>query len=116
MKIKPVLFLFALSLAAILTYAAYTIADPDDPQIKTLVISAAVSFCMILFLGLGCSFDHAGKDTNLRIVSVLFCFILVVEHFAFAFWGIRQSGVIITTGLILVIYLLSIYLISKLKV
>lgn len=115
MKINPILFIFAVALAVVLSYTIYVIADPEDPQIKSLVISSAVSIGIVLVSGFGCGFDHAGKNTNLRIVSFLFLFMLVAEHLAFAYWGAKQNGLIIISGFIVIIYLLSIYSLSKLK-
>ena len=115
MKPNVVLSLISFVSAALLAYLFYSIADEESKLLNALAISGFISLAICLELGLGVEWENARYKVNAFAVSILFLITFIVEHCCFAIWGTNQSFLIITTGLLLLIYILIIYAISKTK-
>lgn len=115
MKLNPFLSIIAIFMAALLSYFEYWLAPEDDPNIKVFIGSTIVCFLTTLFIGLGCSMENVGKNVNIKITSVIFLIIFLIEHCAFAYLGINKEPMIITSGLLLLFFLTAIYLFFKMK-
>lgn len=115
MKINIIPTVITLAAAALLAYLFYTLSSAEEQMLKALVVSGFVSVAICLECGIGISPKDAHHKMNTSAVSILFLLLFVIEHCCFAIWGTSMAWLIITTGLMLVIYLLIYYGISKTK-
>ena len=115
MKINIIPTLITVIAAALLAYLFYTISGAEEQMLKALAISGFVSTGICLECGIGLSFEDSHHTVNSFAISIFFFIVFIVEHCCFAVWGTSQSWLIITTGLLLVLYLLIFYGISKAK-
>ena len=115
MKINIIPTLITLVIAVLLAYLFYTLSDAEDHMLKALAISGFISTCICLECGIGLSFNDAHHTANSFAISLVFFVVFIAEHCCFAAWGTNSAWVIITTGLLLMLYLLIIYGISKAK-
>ena len=84
-------------------------------MLKALAISGFVSIGVCLECGIGLSFKDSHHTANSFATSLFFLIVFIVEHCCFAAWGTNRDWLIITSGLLLVLYLLVYYGISKSK-
>lgn len=115
MKINIVSTLITLIAAALLGYLFYTLSEAEEQMLKALAISGFASIFICLECGIGISFKDSHHTVNSFATSLFFLVIFIVEHCCFAVWGTSQAWLIITTGLLMVLYLIIFYGISKAK-
>lgn len=115
MKVNFVPTLISLIGAVLLAYLFYTMADKENQFLNTLAISGFVSVASCLECGLGIYWGSPHRQANVFAVSLVFFFIFIAEHCCFAIWGNEIPWLVIATGLILLIYILIIYGITKAK-
>lgn len=115
MKINIIPTFITFITAALFAYLFYTLSDADGQMLKILAISGFVSIVICMECGIGISFEDSHHTVNSFSTSMFFLIIFIVEHCCFALWGTSQAWLIITTGLLLVLYLLIFYGISKAK-
>lgn len=115
MKINTFPALIALVAAALLAYLFYTISGADAQMSIALAISGFVSMLICLGCGIGITFKDSHHTVNSFAASSLFAVLLFAEHLCFALWGSSVPLLIIFSGLLLVLYLLVFYGISKAK-
>lgn len=115
MKVNIVLTLISLIGAALLAYMFYAMADQESKLLNALAISGFVSVVSCLECGLGISWGSPHRQANAFAVSLVFFFIFIAEHCCFAIWGNEIPWLVIATGLILLMYILIIYGITKAK-
>lgn len=115
MKINIVPTLITLIAAALLGYLFYTLSEAEEQMLKALAISGFASIFICLECGIGISFKDSHHSVNSFATSLFFLVVFIAEHCCFAVWGTSQAWLIITTGLLMVLYLLIYYGISKAK-
>lgn len=115
MKINTIPSLIVLIAAALLAFLFYTMSGAGEQMHTALAISGFVSIGICLECGIGLSFKDSHHTVNSFATSVFFLIVFIVEHCCFAIWGTSQEWLIITSGLLLVLYLLVYYGISKTK-
>ena len=115
MKININPSLIVLIAAALLAFLFYTLSDAEEQMLKALAISGFVSIGVCLECGIGLSFKDSHHTANSFATSLFFLIVFIVEHCCFAAWGTNRDWLIITSGLLLVLYLLVYYGISKSK-
>lgn len=115
MKINIIPTLIVFVAAALLAYLFYTISNAEEQMLKALAVSGFVSIGICLECGIGISFKDSHHTANSFASSIFFLIVFVVEHCCFAIWGTSQEWLIITSGLLLVLFLLVYYGISKTK-
>jgi hypothetical protein len=111
MKINVVLLLMALGIAALGAFGFFAGNGGEDYRL-VLCIGSGIS----LFVTLGGIFaltvEHGGT-VNIKVVSVLFLIALVVENLIFSFTVIRLAPYVIITGILLLVYALIVYAITR---
>lgn len=115
MKINIIPSLIVLMAAALLAYLFYTMSDAEEQMLKALAISGFVSVGICLECGIGLSFKDSHHTVNNFAISIFFLIVFIVEHCCFAACGTKCELLFITSGLLLVLYLLVYYGISKTK-
>lgn len=101
--------------AALLAYLFYTMAGEDSPMRKELLISGFVATILCLQCGIGICWGDSRRQANVFAVSVFFFIVFVAEICCFAYWGSTPAWLVITTGLLALLYLLILYGITKAK-
>ncbi len=115
MQINKITTTIALLLAVLLTYAVYALSEENERYILLLLIMSFVSLATTLMGMIAISLPNNKHNVNIRILSMVFTLIFIVEHFSIAIMGVSLSTLIITTGVLLLIYLLLVYTIFKAK-
>lgn len=113
MKINIIPSIIVLIAAALLAFLFYTLSDAEEQMLKALAISGFASIFVCLECGIGISFKDSHHNVNNFAISIFFLTIFIVEHLCFAIWEASQEWIIITTGLLLVLYLIIYYGICK---
>lgn len=115
MKVNIIPSLIVLIAATLFAFLFYTLADAEEQMHKVLAISGFISIGICLECGIGLSFKDSHHTVNSFATSIFFLIVFIVEHCCFAVWGTSREWLIITSGLLLVLYLLVYYGISKSK-
>lgn len=113
MKINKVTTIIALLLATLLTYAVYALSDENERHIVMLLLMSFVSIATTLLGVMGIYLPSNKHNVNIRILSMVFALMFIIEHASMAILGVSLNALIITTGILLLIYLLLFYTISK---
>ena len=115
MKINIIPTIIMLIISALLASLFYLLSDAGQDMLKALAASAFVTIGFSLVCGFGISFKDSHHTANTVATSLFFCFLFIVEHCCFAIWGTSRAWLLVTSGLMLAIYLLIYYGISKTK-
>lgn len=115
MKIKIIPSFITLVFAVLFAYFFYTLSDASDQMLKALAISGFISTGICLECGIGLSFTDSHHTANSFAISLAFLVLFIVEHCCFAAWSTSIAWLIITTGVLLALYLLITYGINKAK-
>lgn len=115
MKIRIIPTIITLLASALLAYLFYTISEAEEQMLYALAISGFVSTGVCLECGIGVSFEDSHHTVNTFALSLFFLIVFIIEHCCFAAYGTSIPWLIITTGFLLLIYLLIFYGISKAK-
>lgn len=113
MKLNIILSLIATMLCAIIAYGMYTWCKYIDMQ---LLVSIFGGICLLLPLGtaLGIQFPDSRTLLNLRILSFICFFILLISNIVFCCLPHFTIAVyIISNGLLLILWLLGVYGVTK---
>ncbi len=115
MKIRLIPALITLTIAALLAFLFYTMSNADEQMHKALAISGFISTAICLECGIGLSYKDSCYKANTFATSLFFLVLLIVEHCCFAAWGKNPAWVIITSGLLVAVFLLILFGIIKAK-
>jgi len=115
MKINKIPAAIAFLLAILLTYAVYALSKENEPYIVILLFTSFVSLCSSLMGIMGLSLDDNKHNVNIRILSFVFFLLFIIEHGIIACVGVTLSTLIITSGILLLLYYLLFHTISKMK-
>lgn len=114
MKIKIVPAIIALALSALFAYGLYSWGN--NAEYKTLVsIIGGVSLLLTFGTVLGVSLENARKSINVKITSVVFAVLAIIESIVFNNFECSNELIIIVSGVIILFWLLLIYYIAKSK-
>lgn len=114
MKVNLIPLLIALAVAALAGYAFYSAngAETDIPLANALGGGIAIFLTFGGAIAIG-SRDGKGSTMNLRLLSIVFFVVMLVEQMIFCLVPFRVAPYIIVTGLLLLIYVLIAYGIGK---
>lgn len=113
MKFNIFTSIIAILMASLLSYAVYSIAGEGESHVIPLVCFSLISF-IATFLGLiGVSLGNTRQTINIRILSLIFGAGFIAEYLGFAMCGVKQSFLIIMSGILFLTYILIAYIISK---
>jgi hypothetical protein len=111
MKINVALLLISLAIAALAAFGFF-VGNGDEPYRLVITIGSGLSF----FVTLGGVFALSaanGGTVNIKVVSALFFIALLIENVVFSFTAIRLAPYVIITGILLLVYVLIVYAITR---
>jgi hypothetical protein len=111
MKINWVLAFISLAIAGLSAFGFYS-GNSGESFRLLITVGSGVSFLITLCGLLALSSEHGGT-VNIKVTSVLFFIALLVEHLVFSFTAIRLAPYIIITGILLLVYVLICYAITR---
>jgi hypothetical protein len=111
MKINWFLTFIALAIAALAAFGFYS-ANVDETYRALITIGAGLSLFITLGGILALSSPNGGS-LNIKVTSVLFFIALLIEHLVFGFTAIKLAPYVIITGILLLVYVLICYAITR---
>lgn len=111
MKINWVLACISLAIAGLIAFGFYSGNSNDSYQLL-ITIGSGLSFIITLCGLLALSSPHGGT-VNIKVSSVLFFIGLLIEHIIFSFTGVKPAPYIIITGVLILVYVLVCYGITR---
>ncbi len=113
MKVNIFLTIIGLLLASLIAYLNFSIAEGKQNDSLCGFVSA-VCYIATLVSTLGIQITESPRQTvNLRVMSVLFFVIFAIVNFCFAIFGIVQPYYFLINGILLLIFVLLTYKLSK---
>ncbi len=102
MKAHPVNLLAAIVISALLTFGVTSL---DSNTMKaTIAIGGFVFLVTTLSLGMGFTFANARAGVNVKVVSFVFFIGAAVLNVVYGFFSFSQTSYIITSGVLLLLY------------
>jgi len=111
MKINWVLACISLAITGLIAFGFYSGNSNDSFQLL-VTVGSGLSFLITLCGLLALSSPHGGT-VNIKVTSILFFIGLLIEHIIFSFTGIRPAPYIIITGILILVYVLICYAITR---
>jgi hypothetical protein len=111
MKINWFLFCIALAATGLAAYGFFA-ANSGESYCLLITAGSGVSFLVSLG-GLLALSPPNGGTANIKITSALFFIALLVEHLLFSFMGVKPAPYVIITGILLLVYTLVCYAITR---
>jgi len=115
MKVNTILLLIACAISLLLGYWVFTVIKGADND-AIMGIGSCVCFLATLIPAIGLRHEEKRLSVNLRVLSILFFVIVLIMQFVFANTKVSTNTYVITSGLVLLIYLAAFYALSKSKV
>ena len=112
MKINPVMAIAALAISALVAYGFFAWNSGEQYR---LLITIGGGIAMFLTLGgmLALGSKDSGTAVNLKVLSLVFFIVLLIEHVIFSFAAVAPAPYIIITGILVLIYIAIAYGIRK---
>jgi hypothetical protein len=111
MKINWVLALISLAISGLIAFGFYS-GNSNETYQLLITIGSGLSFLITLGGLLALSSSHGGT-VNIKVTSILFFIGLLIEHIIFSFKGINLAPYIIITGILIMVYVLVCYGITR---
>lgn len=102
----------AMAIAALLTYCLY-ICTNKEANVAFFTTGNAVLLLVTLFGTMGFTIESKRMLIMMRVVSIIFFLLMFISCMIFCIIGVSNPPYIITNGLLLLIYILILYNISK---
>lgn len=113
MKIKAIPLVIVLGISAIITYGLYSFCTSGNAIL--LAVFGGLMSLATLATAFGVTFRHQGKSVNIKVVSLVFFVLALISNIVFARCAFKIPTYIIVNGLLILIWLLVVYGISKAK-
>ena len=111
MKIKVIPLIIVLGISAILSYGIFSFCTSENATIMA-IIGGLMSF-LTLAATFGITINRQGKSVNIKVVSLIFFVLGLISNLIFAYVHCKIPTYIIVNGLIMLIWLLIVYGLSK---
>lgn len=111
MKIKAIPLVIVLGISAIIAYGLYSFCTSDNAIL--LAIFGGLMSLATLATAFGVTIDSQGKSVNIKVVSLVFFVLALISNIVFARCAFKTPTYIIVNGLLILIWLLIVYGISK---
>lgn len=117
MNINGFKALLVVLLSLLCTYMFWALcSDSEETKLKVLLCVSGFITMLFSFGGsLAIAYEDGKHAVNAKIVSWIFVIIFLLQHIAVSLIGIKQSVLIISSGILLILYLLVVYTINKTK-
>jgi hypothetical protein len=113
MKVKLIPAIVAVLLSALIAYGFYSFHKFDN---QILLSVGGFVFCAVtLFFTFGVNSDLSRTTTNIRFLSITFFLIALISNLIFCFTNFSVPLYVILNGILLLIYILIVYSITKTK-
>lgn len=113
MKVKFIPALVAVLISALIAYGLWNFHNFDN---KILLSVGGFVFCAVtLFCAFGVNFELPRTTTNIRFLSITFFVIALISNLIFCFVNFAVPFYIILNGILLLIFILIVYSITKAK-
>jgi hypothetical protein len=113
MKINPVLTFITFAISALAGYGFFIWNDAENYQ---LLLAIGASITIFLYLGglVAVSSDRYGTTGNIRALSVVFLVLSIISNIIFSFVTLaKPTAYIIINGILLLIFMLIAYAVSR---
>lgn len=111
MKINNFLVVMSTVMSALLAYGFFSYSSSENQLILTL--GSFVCFTTTLIMAVGLNFDTDRGTTNIRALSLFFFIVFLVLNIVSAFFDISKPVYIISSGVVLSVFLMSFYGIKR---
>lgn len=111
MKINFIQTIIAIAISLLIAYGLYSF-HVSENRIP-LSASSFVFLAITLILTIGTSFERPRTTTNIRVVSGIFFVIALISSIVFTVFNFSLPSYVIINGLLLLIFILIVYSISK---
>jgi hypothetical protein len=111
MKINPFLLVIALGIAALGAFGFYA-GNSGETYRLLFTIGSGLSLFVTL-AGLLALSSPNGGTVNIKITSALFFTALLVEHLVFSFTGAALAPYVVVTGVLLLVFALIVYALTR---
>ena len=111
MKINAVQTIIAIAVSLLIAYGFYHFHNGEN---KILLSAGSFMFlAATLVFSTGISFEYPRTTTNIRVVSGIFFFVAFISSLIFTFISFSVPAYIIINGILLLVFILIVYSISK---
>lgn len=114
MKIKVIPTIIAAAISALIAYGLFSFCKTPGLE-SLLAIGGFISLFLTLATCLGVRFDQSRTSANIAVIGGVFFFILLVSHLFFTLTLFNKQIYLIINGIILLLFLLTLYGIAKAK-
>jgi uncharacterized membrane protein len=113
MKINTIPLLVAIGLSALIAYGMFALTQGENREY--IAIGTAVMSLTTLITTIGVSYKNGRTGTNIRTVGMIFFALGIGSNIAFGVLDLPRPAYIITSGVLLLIFLLIANFIAKAK-
>jgi hypothetical protein len=113
MKVNFIKSIIAIAVSALIAYGFYSFHDSENKLL--LSVGSFMFVAITLLLTIGISFDLPRTSTNVRTVSAIFFLVALASNIIFSFVSFSVPLYIILNGILILIYTLITYSITKAK-
>ena len=114
MKIKVIPIFFAAAISALIAYALYIFCKTEGQELL-LAIGGGISLFLPLATCFGVRFPQGRTSANIATIGGVFFAILLITQIIFTFVQFSTPVFVIVTGLLLLVFLSSVYAVAKAK-
>jgi hypothetical protein len=113
MKINFVQTIIAIAVSLLIAYGLYSFHDSEN---KILLSGGSFVFlATAIVMTIGASFELPRTAANIRVVSGIFFAIALISNLIFTFINFSVPSYVIINGILLLVFILIVYSISKAK-
>jgi hypothetical protein len=112
MKVNPVMLAVTIGIAALVAFGFFA---GNQGESYRWLITAGSAVAVLLTAGglLALSPEGGGSTVNIKAASALFFILLLVEHLIFSFTAVKLAPYVVITGILLLLYIIVCYAVSK---
>ena len=111
MKFNPVISALAICICALIAYGFYSFSSTTHKEL--LAAGSFIFLSATLLFAIGMRYGGYGSSANGRTVSLLFFGLAFVLNLVFSFIDFTVPAYIVVHGILLLVYILGIYLVTR---
>ncbi len=112
MKPNIVLIIISVLIAALIGYGFYA-ANSGETNVLLLTFGSGICLALALTGALGIKFERAEAKVTIAVTSGIFFIVFLISNLIFAFTKVVPAPYIIVNGILLLMYILICYGLSK---
>lgn len=114
MKLNVIPTIIAVAISALIAFGLYSFAKTEDYQ-SHLAIASFIALLFPLATTLGAKFEEPRTSANVKTLSGVFFILALIASVLFAFVKFTVPVLVLSEGLILLVWLLVAYAVAKAK-